>query len=266
MRLVVVSSLPHAWVLQHASLAIHQGSAAATQAAMRAGVPSVAFPAFGEQHFWAGRVSALGVGPAVHFPLREAVARLDECVGVARQPGVVAAAAQVGERLRAAGDGAQAAALTVRDVLNRPQHRHCGVVCRWEADDSRADCSLCAQPFSLLNRRRHCRSCGRLACARCLVQRCHLPGFPENAPQITCERCLDHRRAYFAKSVGEAVVPALPGEAGRQAAAVTPAAQRGGGAAAMASPQAAEFEGVDLIGRGAGGSVAKSTPVSAGPV
>ena len=177
---------------------------------MAAGVPSIAFPAFGEQHFWAARISALGVGPPAHFPLREAAARLDECVTVARQPSIVAAAAQFGEQLQAAGDGALLAAMTVRDVLNRPQHRHCGVVCRWEPDESRQACSLCSKPFTMFNRRRHCRSCGRLACMSCFTQRCHLPGFPENAPQICCERCLDSRRAWFAMSVGESVVPPLP--------------------------------------------------------
>jgi sterol 3beta-glucosyltransferase len=209
-RVLIVASIPHAWAFSRASCAVHQGGAAITQAAMAAGIPSVAFPAFGEQFFWAARISALGVGPAVHFPLREAAARLDECVSVARQVVIVTAAGQLGLASEGTGDGAVTAVMTIRDLLNRPQHRHCGVTCTWEPDESRQSCSLCSQSFTLLNRRRHCRSCGRLACTKCFTQRCHLPGYPENAPQITCERCLDHRRAYFAMAVGEACVPDLP--------------------------------------------------------
>jgi UDP:flavonoid glycosyltransferase YjiC (YdhE family) len=291
-RLVVIASAPHAWLFSRASVVVHQGSASSAQAAMAAGVPSVVFPAFGEQHFWAARVSALGVGPPAHFPLREASARLDECVGVARQPSIVAAAAQLGEQLQAAGDGALLAAMTVRDVLSRPQHRHCGVTCRWEPDGSRAACSLCARAFGLLNRRRHCRSCGRLACTFCFTQRCHLPGFPENAPQITCERCLDSRRAFFAMSVGESVVPELPAEAAgllgaSPAAAMATPAGAGAGAGAgfsarsppLASPplrsQAAAaaavegFLGVDILSPGAaggGGGVGALSRSGGGPL
>lgn len=258
-RVVVVSTLPLNWVLQRASLLVHQGSAVATQSAMTAGIASVAFPAFGEQHFWAARISTLGVGPPIHYPLREAPARLAECVSVARQPNIVAAAAQFGLQLQGSGDGVLFAAMTVRDILNRPQHRHCGVTCKWEPDESRSTCSLCEQPFTLINRRRHCRSCGRLACGRCFTQRCHLPGYPENSPQITCERCLDYRRAFFAKSVGESVVPDLPMEAAAQLAASGQSIpESGAGARAMktppaprsmiASPEEADtFDGVDLL-------------------
>jgi hypothetical protein len=257
-RVVVVSSLPLNWVLQRASLLVHQGSAVATQSAMSAGIASVAFPAFGEQHFWAARISTLGVGPPIHYPLREAPARLVECVTVARQPSIVAAAAQFGLQLQGAGDGVLFAAMTVRDILNRPQHRHCGVTCKWEPDESRSTCSLCELPFTLINRRRHCRSCGRLACGRCFTQRCHLPGYPENSPQITCERCLDYRRAFFAKSVGESVVPELPNEAAAQLAASGQQIPESSGARAMhtplgpkvvvASPDEADtFDGVDLL-------------------
>lgn len=209
-RILIIANAPYSYLFSRASIAIHQGGAAITQAAMAAGIPSIAFPAFGEQHFWAARIGALSVGPPVHYPLREIASKLEECVTIARQPVIVAAAAQLGLSMEASGDGTVAAVMTIRDILNRPQHRHCGVICNWEPDESRQTCSLCNKPFTLLNRRRHCRSCGRLACTNCFIHRCHLPGYPENSPQITCERCLDHRRAYFAMHVGEACVPEIP--------------------------------------------------------
>lgn len=47
-RVLVVQDAPYAWLFPQASVIVHQGGAAITQAAMTAGVPSVAFPAFGE--------------------------------------------------------------------------------------------------------------------------------------------------------------------------------------------------------------------------
>jgi hypothetical protein len=209
-RLIVASECSHSWLFPCASVIVHSGAGGVCQAAMAAGVPSCAFPAVGSEHFWAARISALGTGPAVYFEMREIVERLTECIKVARAPSIRASAAALARRLAEAGNGCALAVAAIRAVLARPQHRHCGVVCSWEPDESRASCSLCSTPFTLLNRRRHCRSCGRLACAACFKQRCHLPGFPEDAPQITCERCLDHRRAYFAMHVGETPLPDLP--------------------------------------------------------
>ncbi len=46
--------------LQH----VHHGGAGTTAAGLRAGVPSVIVPFFGDQPFWGWRVSELGVGPS----------------------------------------------------------------------------------------------------------------------------------------------------------------------------------------------------------
>ena len=51
--LLTVSSVPHALVLPHASVAIHHGGAGTVHAAARAGTPSVLVPFLGDQPFWA---------------------------------------------------------------------------------------------------------------------------------------------------------------------------------------------------------------------
>jgi UDP:flavonoid glycosyltransferase YjiC (YdhE family) len=43
---------------------VHHGGAGTTAAGLRAGVPSVIVPFFGDQPFWGARAQALGVGPA----------------------------------------------------------------------------------------------------------------------------------------------------------------------------------------------------------
>lgn len=44
----------------------------------------------------------------------------------------------------------------------------------WELDDASSACRLCERPFTLLRRRHHCRSCGRLTCGRCSPESTHV--------------------------------------------------------------------------------------------
>ncbi|MDO9019825.1 MAG: glycosyltransferase [Deltaproteobacteria bacterium] len=59
-----VEALPHEWLFPRVAAAVHHGGAGTTGAALRAGVPAVVVPFAMDQPFWAGRVAALGVGPA----------------------------------------------------------------------------------------------------------------------------------------------------------------------------------------------------------
>ena len=59
----VVDSVPHDWLFQHVSCVVHHGGAGTTGSGLRAGKPTVICPFVGDQPFWGGRVTALGVGP-----------------------------------------------------------------------------------------------------------------------------------------------------------------------------------------------------------
>jgi len=58
----VIESAPHEWLFPQVAAVIHHGGAGTVAAALRAGVPQMIFPFFGDQFFWAQRVLALGVG------------------------------------------------------------------------------------------------------------------------------------------------------------------------------------------------------------
>lgn len=49
------------------------------------------------------------------------------------------------------------------------------VVPRWQPDDELSACSICGNSFTFLNRRHHCRRCGRLVCGPCSPHRITLP-------------------------------------------------------------------------------------------
>lgn len=56
--------VPHDWLFPRLAVAVHHDGAGTTAAALRAGIPSVVVPMFGDQFFWARRVEELGAGPA----------------------------------------------------------------------------------------------------------------------------------------------------------------------------------------------------------
>ncbi|KAL0577594.1 Sterol 3-beta-glucosyltransferase [Marasmius crinis-equi] len=60
-----ISSIPHDWLFQRIDAACHHGGAGTTGASLRAGIPTIIKPFFGDQFFWADRVEALGVGTGV---------------------------------------------------------------------------------------------------------------------------------------------------------------------------------------------------------
>ncbi|BAY38070.1 glycosyl transferase family 28 [Nostoc sp. NIES-2111] len=58
----LIDSVPHSWLFPQVAAVVHHGGAGTTAAGLRAGVPTVIIPFFGDQEFWGQRVAALGVG------------------------------------------------------------------------------------------------------------------------------------------------------------------------------------------------------------
>ncbi|MFI8301302.1 glycosyltransferase [Streptomyces nigra] len=62
--MLVVGDTPHDWLFPRMAGVVHHGGAGTTAAALRAGVPSLVCPFFGDQVYWAKRIHHLGAGPA----------------------------------------------------------------------------------------------------------------------------------------------------------------------------------------------------------
>jgi UDP:flavonoid glycosyltransferase YjiC (YdhE family) len=58
----MIDSIPHSWLFPRVSAVVHHGGASTTAAGLRAGVPSIIVPFFGDQPFWGQRIADLGVG------------------------------------------------------------------------------------------------------------------------------------------------------------------------------------------------------------
>jgi sterol 3beta-glucosyltransferase len=79
----LLDEAPHDWLFPQMAAVVHHGGAGTTAAGLRAGVPTVICPFFGDQPFWGQRVAALGAGPAPIPQRKLSVAALSAAIRTA---------------------------------------------------------------------------------------------------------------------------------------------------------------------------------------
>ena len=107
-----IDSVPFSWLFPRMAAVIHHGGAGTTAAGLRAGVPSILIPFFGDQPFWGQRVAKLGVGP-IPIPLKKlTVDRLAQAIERAvTDQDMRQRAAQLGSKVQAEDGIAKAVAV-----------------------------------------------------------------------------------------------------------------------------------------------------------
>jgi sterol 3beta-glucosyltransferase len=107
----VIESSNHDVLFARCQAVVHHGGAGTTGTGLRAGLPTVVASVFADQPLWGDRVRRLGVGVTLPFQ-RLTAPGLTEALAAALDPEVVAAARELGQRLRAEdGLGATTAAV-----------------------------------------------------------------------------------------------------------------------------------------------------------
>jgi UDP:flavonoid glycosyltransferase YjiC (YdhE family) len=113
--LLVVEGLPYEWLFPRIAAAVHHGGAGTTATAVRAGVPQLVVPHFGDQPYWGRRVAQLGIGPApVPRSDLDAERLGDAITRLTGDPGLRSRAESLGARVRAEDGVAVAVAATHR--------------------------------------------------------------------------------------------------------------------------------------------------------
>ncbi|MQY05537.1 glycosyltransferase [Actinomadura macrotermitis] len=111
-QILAVRDVPHSWLFPRMAAVVHHGGAGTTAAGLRAGVPTVVCPFFGDQPYWGERVAALGAGPAPlpfgALTVPRLARKIRQAVGT---PRTVARAAALGVRIRAENGVARAVEL-----------------------------------------------------------------------------------------------------------------------------------------------------------
>jgi sterol 3beta-glucosyltransferase len=111
----MVESVPHSWLFSQVAAVVHHGGAGTTAAGLRAGVPSIVIPFFGDQPFWGQRVAKLGVGPDPFSRKQLTVERLAQAIRQAvTDQFMIRRAADLGTKIRAEDGIASAVALVER--------------------------------------------------------------------------------------------------------------------------------------------------------
>ncbi|KAM6498379.1 glycosyltransferase family 1 protein [Amanita muscaria] len=113
-QIYAISSIPHDWLFKRIDAACHHGGAGTTGSSLRAGIPTIIKPFFGDQFLWANRIEALGVGSGVR---KMTVAALTEALITATTDiKQINRAKHLGEKIRAENGVATAIESIYRDL------------------------------------------------------------------------------------------------------------------------------------------------------
>lgn len=115
----MIDAVPHTWLFPRTAAVVHHGGAGTTAAGLRAGVPSIIIPFFGDQPFWGQRVVDLGVGPQPIPRKKLTIERLAQAIRTAvSDQGMRRRAAELGARIQAE-DGVGRAVEIVNSIEKR---------------------------------------------------------------------------------------------------------------------------------------------------
>jgi UDP:flavonoid glycosyltransferase YjiC (YdhE family) len=122
-QLFAISDVPHSWLFPRVAAVVHHGGVGTTAAGLRAGVPSLLVPFFGDQFFWGRRVCELGAGPHA-IPRNELTSErladgLKTCV---RGSSLRERARRLGEEIRSE-DGIARAVDAIGEIARRSERR-----------------------------------------------------------------------------------------------------------------------------------------------
>jgi sterol 3beta-glucosyltransferase len=112
----LLDRVPHDWLFPQLDAALHHGGAGTTGASLRAGIPTLIRPWFGDQFFWAARVQKLGAGLRVNSLHSTEVANALKKATTDRV--MKEKAASIGERIRSE-DGVRTAIAQIYTYLPR---------------------------------------------------------------------------------------------------------------------------------------------------
>ncbi|KII93930.1 glycosyltransferase family 1 protein [Plicaturopsis crispa FD-325 SS-3] len=113
-EIYAITSVPHDWLFQRIDAACHHGGAGTTGASLRAGIPTIIKPFFGDQFFWADRVEALGVGSGVRKLTVDSL--MDALIAATTDSKQIYRAKLIGEQIRSENGVATAIEAIYRDL------------------------------------------------------------------------------------------------------------------------------------------------------
>jgi UDP:flavonoid glycosyltransferase YjiC (YdhE family) len=115
-----LDAAPHDWLFPRMAAVVHHGGIGTTHTGLRAGVPNVVVPFFGDQPFWGDRVHALGAGPPPILQSDLTAERLAEALRATDELAMRTRAAEVRRLIEAEHGVRTAVAIVNRYLGQRP--------------------------------------------------------------------------------------------------------------------------------------------------
>ncbi|CAO2640254.1 Lateral signaling target protein 2 homolog [Lemmus lemmus] len=73
----------------------------------------------------------------------------------------------------------------------------------WVPDEACGFCTSCKAPFTVIRRKHHCRSCGKIFCSRCSSHSAPLPHYGQVKPVRVCTHCyMFHVTPFYSDKTG----------------------------------------------------------------
>ncbi|KPP63266.1 hypothetical protein Z043_118491, partial [Scleropages formosus] len=73
----------------------------------------------------------------------------------------------------------------------------------WVPDEACSCCTTCKAPFTVIRRKHHCRSCGKIFCSRCSSHSAPLPRYGQVKPVRVCTHCyMFHVTPFYSDRTG----------------------------------------------------------------
>jgi len=130
----VIKSAPHDWLFPRMGAVVHHGGAGTTAAGLRAGMPSILVPFFGDQPFWGRTLFRRGVAPAPIAAHELTTDRLAQAIKVATEDeDIRQRAADVGAAIRAE-DGVENTVRLIKQILHGRSQNNAKM---WDKSDNR---------------------------------------------------------------------------------------------------------------------------------
>lgn len=182
----VTGEVPYDFLLRYVNLMVHHGGAGTVSSCAHSGVPMLVVPFFGDQYFWGKQVQDLGIGCAISY--NEAneynVSEVLEFLSQETNNEYVQNTIKLAEKLKNE-NGVQN---TIDIIENRMLTSYVVPTGLPDVNFDKCANGSCQQPFTLLNRRHHCRNCTKCFCNKCTRHQIEIKKYRAKLERV-CESC-----------------------------------------------------------------------------
>eukprot|EP01119_Soliformovum_irregulare_P025349 TRINITY_DN9358_c0_g1_i1.p1 TRINITY_DN9358_c0_g1~~TRINITY_DN9358_c0_g1_i1.p1 ORF type:complete len:423 (-),score=115.98 TRINITY_DN9358_c0_g1_i1:45-1313(-) len=179
-NIYLIDSVPHEWLFPQMRAVVHHGGAGTTAAGLRFGKPTIIVPFFGDQFFWAQRISEMGLGASVsQKALTSSPSNLAEVITKTLSNfNLLERVDQLGQKIRSESGISNAVNAFYRYLPY-------SYVPPYPVALGNKGCEICEDTTTAV----YCKACGKVFCEKCAFHEIPIPKFFIDTPVRVCNNC-----------------------------------------------------------------------------